>query len=258
MPAGDPIAMCPRCDKIIYVYWTDFGMEPKMCSNCLTSLDSPLYYSEWKNLFSWNIEPIEESINTSPKYEKTLVVNLLGGPGTGKSSVRGGLFSKLKFLGIDCEEAPEFAKDLTWEKRCLALSNQIYVFGKQHMRIWRNLGQVEVIITDSPLILTPIYNQRNSKTLSNLVIEEINSMWNYNVFLKRQKEYNPNGRNQSEEQAREVDKKILDFMDDNKLPYETFDGAEDAIPLIARKILMLLGKPLPSFTKKQISEALEL
>ena len=192
-----------------------------------------------------------------PKYEKTLVVNLLGGPGCGKSSIRGGLFSKLKFLGIDCEEALEYAKDLVWINSTLTLNNQIYVFGKQHHRITRLLGQVEVVITDSPLMFTPIYDQRKSKTLSDLVIEEINSMWNYNVFLKRQKEYNPNGRNQSEEEAREIDRKILDFMDDNKLPYETFDGAEDSVVFISEKILRLLGKSQPKPLRKRMVWVLE-
>lgn len=57
------------------------------------------------------------------KYEKnntenknTLIVNLVAGPGTGKSTTMAGVFYKLKSLGIDCEMVTEFAKELVWEK----------------------------------------------------------------------------------------------------------------------------------------------
>lgn len=112
-----------------------------------------------------------------PNY-KTLIVNLIGGPGSGKSSLRAGVFYDLKFRGIDCEEAPEVAKDMVWSKQFFTLGNQIKVFGEQHDRIFRLLGQVEVVITDSPLILTPIYDTRESDTLRKLAMEEFNSMWN--------------------------------------------------------------------------------
>lgn len=189
--------------------------------------------------------------------KKTLVVNLLGGPGTGKSSIRAGVFSELKFDGVDAEEAPEFAKDLTWEKRKIALSNQNYVFGEQHMRIFRNLGQVEVIITDSPLLLTAIYDTSEASHLRNQAITEYNKMWNYTVFLKRYKAYNPNGRNQTEEEAKEIDAKILDYLLDNEIAFETAKGTREGRDYIIRKVMMLLGKAAPKPTRKQIAEALE-
>ena len=41
----------------------------------------------------------------------TIVVNLIGGPGSGKSTTAAGLFYNLKKLGINCEMALEYAKD---------------------------------------------------------------------------------------------------------------------------------------------------
>ena len=189
--------------------------------------------------------------------KKTLVVNLLGGPGTGKSSLRAGVFYDLKFRGIDCEEAPEYAKDLVWSKSQFTLGNQIKVFGEQHDRIFRLLGQVEVVITDSPLLLTPIYDTRESDTLRTLAMEEFNSMWNYTVFLKRCKPYNPNGRNQDEDGAVEIDRRIADFLLDNQIPFETTKGLAEGKDYIVKKVLMLLGKWTPPPTKKQIAEAVE-
>ena len=187
---------------------------------------------------------------------KTLVVNFIGGPGSGKSCITAGVFHDLKFKDIDCEISREAAKEYTWEKRQYTLGNQIHVFGEQHHRVWMLLGQVEVILTDSPLLLTPIYDARKNGTLKKLVLEEFNSMWNYVVYLKRAKTYNPNGRNQNEDEAKAIDVRISDFLLDNEIPFDTIKGTSDAKDQIVRKILMILGKIKPP-TKKEMAEALE-
>lgn len=167
---------------------------------------------------------------------------MIGGPGCGKSSIRAGVFYDLKFRGIDCEEAPEVAKDLIWSKNLFTLKNQIKIFGEQHDRIYRLLGQVEAIITDSPLLLTSIYDNRKTETLRNLALEEFNGMWNYVVFLKRCKPYNQNGRNQNEEEAKKIDRLVVDFLLDNQIPFETTKGTLEGRDYVVKKVLMLLGK----------------
>jgi len=172
--------------------------------------------------------------------QKTLVVNLLGGPGCNKSTSAAGIFNALKYKGINCELAAEFAKDLTWEERQETLKDQIYVFGKQYHRIYRLLDKVDVIITDSPILLSPMYDSSKRKTLLDLVISEHNSWWTYNVFLKRVKLYNPKGRNQTEAEAKVIDSKVLDFLMDNSIPFETANGNKFGEEKIVSKILMLL------------------
>ena len=76
----------------------------------------------------------------------TIVVNLFGAPGSGKSTGAAYIFSKLKMLGVDAELVTEYAKDKVWENNTIALSNQTYVFGKQHFRISRCEDKVDVII----------------------------------------------------------------------------------------------------------------
>ena len=44
----------------------------------------------------------------------TLVVNLYGAPGSGKSTGAAYIFAKLKMLGVNCELITEFAKDKVW------------------------------------------------------------------------------------------------------------------------------------------------
>lgn len=47
--------------------------------------------------------------------EKTIVVNLIGSPGTGKSTIASELFAKMKWEGFDVELVSEYAKELVWE-----------------------------------------------------------------------------------------------------------------------------------------------
>ena len=177
----------------------------------------------------------------------TLIVNLYGGPGTGKSRMAAGIFSKLKFKNINCELVPEFAKDLVWEKRHDALYNQFYVTAKQYHRIHRLLGNVDVIITDSPVLLGLAYS--GDFYLGELIKSLYAKMKTYDVFLKRVNPYNPAGRYQSEGGATELDpviKNILqrDFSEySEKKPfkeYDEFDASEESIIPIVNRIVELV------------------
>ena len=88
-----------------------------------------------------------------------VVISIYGQPGAGKSTISAYIFAKLKMLGVNCELVTEFAKDKVWEENNTALSNQIYIFAKQYYRMSRCTGQVDVIVTDSPLFLSPFYNK---------------------------------------------------------------------------------------------------
>jgi endo-1,4-beta-mannosidase len=140
---------------------------------------------------------------------KTLIVNFYGGPGSGKSTAAARNFSELKDLGYNVELATEYAKDLTWQESFNVLKNQIYIFGKQQHRIWRLDGKVQIILTDSPLLLSTVYAAAETTDLfKSMVIEEYRKRPTINIFLNRTKPYNQSGRSQSEEAAIELDKKI--------------------------------------------------
>jgi len=161
--------------------------------------------------------------------KKTIVINLFAGPGTGKSSLMGGIFSELKWRGVDCEQAPEYAKEKVWELTDPTLEEQIipptllcqpYVFAKQLFRIDRLNGKMDVIITDSPLLLSLIYGHREPYEFSACVLAYYNKFNNLNYFLKRVKKFNPNGRMQNEAEAREIDDKVLGMLGGHLIPYE--------------------------------------
>lgn len=182
--------------------------------------------------------------------KKTLVVNLFGSPGTGKSTLMAELFAKLKCAKIDCEMVPEFAKELVWEARHDTLRDQLYILGKQHHRLFRLNGKVDVIVLDSPLLLNTVYNrlyntppngiytkqQIFNDSLEYTVVAATRLYNNLNIFLNRTKAYNPNGRQQTEEQSNELAVTILDTIKEHEIPFVQLDANSETADIILQLI----------------------
>lgn len=168
-----------------------------------------------------------------------ILVNLYGAPGSGKSTGAAYIFSQLKMAGINAELVTEFAKDKVWEESKEVFNNQAYIFGKQYFRISRCMDKVDVIVTDSPLALSAFYN--NSEILgeefTNVVMKVANSFNSKNYFIKRVKPYNPKGRFQTENEAKQVDSNLETFLRNNNINYEIEQGNLDGYNNIVRQIL---------------------
>lgn len=171
-----------------------------------------------------------------------LVVNLFGGPGTGKSTTAAGVFAALKYREVNVEMAREYAKDLVWAKAEWSLHNQLHVFGEQHHRIWTLLEQVEVVVTDSPLLLSLIYYRGDSETFRQLVLEEHRKLRALNVFLRRTKRYNPSGRLQTEEEARGLDQVIWSTLRGAQVPVYEVVADSEAVTNVLDLILPRIGR----------------
>lgn len=174
---------------------------------------------------------------------ETLVVNLLGSPSAGKSTTMADLFARLKWEGIDCEMASEFAKDLVWEDRQETLSDQLYIFAKQNRKLHRLKGKAQVIITDSPLLLSAFYNNKNfgiSPKFNDLVLEKFNEYQNLNYYIHRQKKYNPNGRLQTEAESNQIGIELKEMLDKYGVEYKEINGTHESVMGIVEEIKGLL------------------
>lgn len=171
-----------------------------------------------------------------------LIINLFGGPGAGKSTGAALIFSYLKMRGVNAELVTEAAKDLTWEEAFNNLKDQIYVFGKQQHRLYRCADKVDVIITDSPIFLSTIYNIDESidHSLYKLVMDVVGKYDNYNILLQRVKPYNPVGRTQTAEESDKIKDDIEAELIASGQDYELFNGDTAGYYAIARRVVKLL------------------
>lgn len=142
----------------------------------------------------------------------TTVINLLGSPSTGKSTLACELFAKMKYQGYNVELVREVAKELAWEGRVPTAFDQMYIIGEQIKRESSLYGKVDYIITDSPIILGGFYMEYNHK--EKFMTPMIKEFYNFsqtqnimflNYFLSRTQEYCPKGRFQTEEEAKLID-----------------------------------------------------
>lgn len=131
------------------------------------------------------------------------VINLWGGPGTGKSTTAAELFALMKHDGYSVELVREYAKELVWAGKPLIQKDILEV---QSQRMLDLLGKVDYIITDSPLNLTKYYNKEWIFDGSMETLLAIDACFEHvNVLLLRVKPFVQAGRLQNELEAIAVD-----------------------------------------------------
>lgn len=152
---------------------------------------------------------------------KTLIVNLFAGSSAGKSSNAYSITGILKMMGVECEYVPEFAKDLCFDGREKILDIQPYVFDKQLKKITCVNEKTNVIICDSPLLLSAIYDKENDENFESYVVKTFNKFKNYNIFLNRGEiEFSSVGRVDSDkEEQLKFDEEIKAFLLKHEIPY---------------------------------------
>jgi len=149
-----------------------------------------------------------------------LVVNLFAGPGTGKTTTAVGLFHELKRKGINAEFVPEFVKEHEYAEEWSRIKDQLYILANQHHKIFLLKDKVDVVITDSPLLLSMLYGEErdeyifNSKEFKDYVVSLHESYDSVNIFLERVESngFQENGRMHDLETSLEYDEKIKDTL----------------------------------------------
>ena len=153
--------------------------------------------------------------------KKTIVLNLFGEPSVGKSTAAYYITSILKMKGINAEMVTEFAKDKVYEENSKVFEHQEYIFGKQSFKLGKTSDSVDIVVTDSPLLLSIIYNNNHflTENFENTVVDIFNSYDNLNILLTRTHEYKDEGRFQTEEEAGIVRESIVNMLDRLSIQY---------------------------------------
>lgn len=175
------------------------------------------------------------------------VVNLFAAPGTGKTTTGQLLSGLLSISNYKVEYLPEFAKFATLSNNQSALSDQIYMFAKQQNRlhVLKNAG-LDYVIMDGPLPIALLFQPPGYfKLYEPLVMEVFQSYDNVNFLLQRNPDlpYKTLGRNETEAQAKALDRQVRDILERYALPHETF-VVNQALPFILFERLTGVTAPL--------------
>jgi hypothetical protein len=175
----------------------------------------------------------------------TIIVNILGAPSAGKSIAAMRTTCDLRVKGVSVEYCNEVAKSFVFEHRKKALTCQPYIYGKQLKNMESLMGEVDVIVTDSPLILSSYYNLRNCPgrypaIFDTLVAEHWKALGGLTFFLHRAHAYDPIGRYQSEEEANEISLELLE-LGRKHMPVIEMLGDDEAPSKIAARVLTEIG-----------------
>lgn len=162
------------------------------------------------------------------------VINLFGGPGSGKSTCAAALFALMKKKGMSVELVSEYAKQMVFEERLNVLKeDQLYVFAKQHRKILTLRNTVEYVITDSPFVQGYLYLNDDSiydrNWFRSLIMDTFHKYPNYNVLLVRGGDipYEQMGRYQNEKEAQEVGASVAQFLANHNIQFTTHIAGHD-------------------------------
>jgi nicotinamide riboside kinase len=185
------------------------------------------------------------------EHNKTLkVINMLGGPGAGKSSVSHALVSAMRSTGYKAEYVHEYAKECVWSNMGHDSSNSGGIFTEQDWmlahqnHLLRRLvsRDVEYAVQDTSILLGLAYMPDwYPQSFKQFLLDTFNSYTNINVFVERgDLPYVTEGRNQTAEEALEKDNAVKRLLSDNGVEFFTVSQVVGNPDLVAQQILSQL------------------
>lgn len=152
--------------------------------------------------------------------KKTIVVNLFGTPGAGKSALAANIFANLKKHNINCELVREYVKIWAYQDKQVTPLDQVYLLGKQTQSEAMLYGKVDVIVTDSPILLVGAYQHLffDGNYIQNTAMEimkEAKTKYNVeykNFLLPMRNEVKQEGRFHNEDQIKMIDKYLPIYL----------------------------------------------
>lgn len=177
--------------------------------------------------------------------DSTTIINLYGGPGTGKSTSAAFLYWLLKTAGVNAELAREYVKKWAWEGRHLTPYDQPYIVGKQAREESMLYGRARVVLSDSPVLMAAVYARLyapdfergcTGTALDLYRKAALDGHSHVHVLLRRSKPYNPAGRYQTEAEARGIDGAVAALLAEHEIPFIQCGTEEAELLALARDL----------------------
>ena len=179
----------------------------------------------------------------------TILINMLGCPSSGKTSLSAKLFAQLKAMDLNAEYTSEYVKGWAWEGKKVGPFDQFYIFGKETHNQSRLFDKVDFIISDSPVMLTAFYhyfyngNEALNEVCHNFYnLAEEAGVEVVNFFLPRKKKYVAKGRYQTQEEADALAFQLKEWL--NKEGYSYIDlecPDKERINVVLEKLKEMTG-----------------
>ena len=174
--------------------------------------------------------------------KETLLVNFFAGPGAGKTTCAWEVAAELKKTGVVAEYVPEYAKELVWDDNLALLdgsfASQTALFREQKRRIDRLIGKVDVIVTDSPLLLQVAYIKEQKAEFEALAASAHDEYNNFNLFINRGKSFEKEGRIHDLKASQAVDASVKDILHRNEAYFGNY--YHQTVPVVGQNILTTL------------------
>lgn len=169
------------------------------------------------------------------------IVNLFGGPGSGKTTLSLDICSYFKKKNVNTELVREYVKEWAYEGRKFGKYDQFYFLGKQAKKESMLYGKVDLVVTDSPLLIAGFYAEFindlrfvTDAALGFMKEAEKEGHIYLNFFLPRRTIYEANGRFQNEDDAKKIDDAQRQYLVKNNVIFTDLD-----VPLDDRLALVL-------------------
>ena len=178
---------------------------------------------------------------------KCYLVNIIGPPGVGKSTISALLFAYMKMRGFVVEYVQEYVKKLVWTRDFDSINNQYYLSKKTFETLDQIVGSgsIQYCISDGPLLHGLVYNLQNVNNTSNVekterfILDCVSKFNNINIYLERVpgRLYEIAGRIHTEEESYEVGNLLKALLEKNGMKYVNFSADPSNIDKIIDYII---------------------
>jgi nicotinamide riboside kinase len=160
----------------------------------------------------------------------SIVINFVGEPNAGKTTLAAHLFATLKSHGESAEFVSEYIKQLIYLEDYDKINDQEYVSTYQYKLLKGAIKKIRYVVTDAPLVHGIAYNRFHEKNdekhkeLNKKIAEWIKEFNNFFVLVEPNPKipYRENeGRIHSKKDSEQIGKIIVDILKTQKIPYIT-------------------------------------
>ena len=151
---------------------------------------------------------------------RTIVVNIFGGPCVGKSTLAAAVYAELSQRALHCELVRAAAKSLIWREDWESLKDAQAIHEVRYAEMLRLYGNIDAIVTDSPLLMDIIY-AGEEWDYEQVAVRHFHEFRAENYLLERSPiiRYDHRGRHCTEEEAEGYSDRLREILAQYEIPH---------------------------------------